>query len=86
MRADTLVRVKGKSWRQKSAKPPARGEKNGARTIEPARGLLIFEFCPFRGVKILTNKSKEGEQNVPRTHTGEPACRLYTDKHFGFGF
>ena len=52
------------------------------RTNEPARGLLVFEFRPFRGVKILANRSKAGEQNVPRTHTSEP----YTDKPFWIRF
>ena len=69
-------------WRQK---PPARGEKNGT-VSEPARGLLIFEFRLFRGVKILANRSKAGEQNVLQTHTSQPARRLYTDKLFGLRF
>ena len=56
------------------------------RTNEPARGLLVFEFRPFRGVKILANRSKAGEQNVPRTHTSEPARRPYTDKPFWIRF
>ena len=49
------------------------------------RGLLIFAFPNFRGAKILANRSKAGEQNFPRTHTREPARRLYTDNFFGLG-
>ena len=32
------------------------GEKNGARKSEPARELLIFEFCPSRGVMSAFHK------------------------------
>ena len=36
---------------QQSRRAGQAGEKNGARKSEPARGLLIFEFRPLRGVK-----------------------------------
>ena len=45
LRAGSLV------WVWVGDKEPRTGEKNEARKSEPARELLIFEFCPSRGVK-----------------------------------
>ena len=70
-------------WKGRNHQRKARKMERGKVSLPP--GYWFLNFASFV-VKILDNRGKASEQNFPRTHTSNPARRLYTDNLFGLGF